>query len=518
VGKEEIIKELTAEVFGDLVSTKKENRGRASEKIVEYIKENSHLYTIRNDIKVEIWIYRDGIYIPEGKSYIKEFCRDITGDLYSPQLANQVISKIEADTFIDEQKFFNNTIIKEIPVKNGLLNIYNGKLSPYNPEKIFFTKIPITYDPSKDCPKIKQFFKDILKNDGDLNIIQELFGTLLEKDYRLEKAFMLLGTGRNGKGKSIELIKRFLGIENCCSVPLQELQNNSFRLSELQNKLVNVGSDISSKALNETGSFKELTGRDMISAKRKFLSDINFTSFAKQIFCANELPTTYDLTPAFFSRWIPMDFPFTFKTQEEIDKAEDKTNLKVIDPEIIDHIVSDDEFSGLLNWALEGLRRTIDNKNYSYSKTTDEVKNIWIRKSDSFSGFILDCLEYDWDSYITKKDMRKVYNEYCKFYKLKPSSDNKIKTLLSFEGVVEEKITIENNRERVWSGARFKQGGQGGQGVRGFSFHIIESKNSSLRSKTPDRLDTLDSNDLNNSKYDKNDGKLVVTEEFIEED
>jgi len=464
---DEEFKDFQYEILELLNSKEKEDKGVATEKIVKRIKLNNAIFTTRNDIKTEMWIYRSGIYVPHGRTYVKEYCRSITKKAFTPQLANQVISKIETDTYIDEQTFFNNNIVEEIPVKNGILNIHTKRLSKFTPEKVFFSKIPVEFDPKMDCPKIKQFFKDILKDESDIDLIQELFGTLLEKDYRLEKAFMFLGTGRNGKGKTVELIKRFLGIENCCSVPLQELQNDSFRLSELHNKLVNVGSDISSKALQETGSFKELTGRDMISAKRKFLSDIHFTSFAKQIFCANELPTTYDLTPAFFSRWVPMDFPYTFKTQEEIDKSKDKTNLKVIDPEVVDKIATSFELSGLLNWALEGLKRTIESKNFSHSKTADEVKNIWIRKSDSFSGFIMDCLEYDWDNYITKKELRIAYSKYCRHYKLKPSSDKKIKVLLSLEGIGEDREMVNDQREYVWSGVKFRIG-QGGQDGRGF--------------------------------------------------
>jgi len=467
-----------------------QKRTEATELMVRVIKENNFIYTTRNDIKSEIWIYRDGIYIPQGKTYIKEICRILTGVAFTPQLTNQVIAKIEADTYIDEQKFFNNVIVNEIPVQNGILNIYTRELNPFDPKKIFFTKLPIYYNKEKDCPKIKQFFKDIIKNEEDINVIQELFGTTLEKEYRLEKAFMFIGSGRNGKGKAIELIKRFLGIENSCSIPIQELQNDSFRLSELHNKLVNLGADIDYKSLKYTGSFKELTGRDMISAKRKFLPDINFTSFAKQIFCANELPLTYDLSPAFFSRWIILEFPYTFKTKEEIERAEDKTNLKVIDPEIIEHIISEEELSGLLNWALDGLDRTIKNKGFGYSKNTDEVKNLWIRKSDSFNGFLLDCIDYDWDSFMSKKELRVLYSNYCRYFKLKPSNDKRIKDILSLQGVAEDREMINDRQEYVWNGLKIKDFSQGSQNSRVF-YAIYEKSNLDIREKNPPNLTSL---------------------------
>jgi len=41
--------------------------------------------------------------------------------------------------------------------------------------------------------------------------MQEIIGHCILRDYKIEKAMMLTGSGRNGKGKSIEMIGKFLG-------------------------------------------------------------------------------------------------------------------------------------------------------------------------------------------------------------------------------------------------------------------------------------------------------------------
>lgn len=174
-------------------------KAEATEMMVEQIEKEEYLYTIRNDEKIEIWIYKCGIYIPQGRSYIQEHVRRILGEAYTTYTCNQVISKIEADTFIESKDFFSNNIIEEVPVLNGLLNIFTKKLNDYDPKKIFFSKIPITYDTEKDCPHIKKHFNTVLKNKDDPKVIQELFGYLLLKDYKIEKAVMFNGVGRNGR-------------------------------------------------------------------------------------------------------------------------------------------------------------------------------------------------------------------------------------------------------------------------------------------------------------------------------
>src|SRR3989344_9695056 len=83
---------------------------------------------------------------------------------------------------------------------------------------------------------------------------------------------------------------------------------------------------------------KQLTGRDYISANRKFLPRILFVNYAKLIFAANERPSPKDDSQAFFARWVLLDFPYTFTSQEEIDKEtnpEKKRLMKLRDENIL---------------------------------------------------------------------------------------------------------------------------------------------------------------------------------------
>lgn len=437
-------------------------RGEATETLVERILEEKHIYTTRDDERAEMWIYHEGIYIPQAKTYIKEYCRQVLGDAYTTTLANDVIAKIETDTYIDQKEFFGNIHEEEMATENGLLNIITRELRQFTPKEIFFNKIPIKYDPKEECPAIKKHFTAVLKNEEDLPVVQELFGYLLLKEYRFEKAFMFIGTGRNGKGKTIELMKAFLGIENCASVPLQQFETDNFAQGELFNKMANLAGDLDARALKHTGSLKTLTGRDLISASRKFLPRVHFVNYAKMVFAANQLPVTYDLTPAFFMRWILLEFPFVFLTEEEIKELpeKDQKNCKIKDPEIVKKITTDSELSGLLNFALDGLQKLLKQKDFSYSKSTEEVKTMWLRKSDSFAGFLMDCVEESEDvtPKISKQDLRKAYAVYCRKHKLKMVSDKQINfTLTTTYAVSEEREMVDGVRKSYWYGIKFKE-------------------------------------------------------------
>jgi len=441
-----------------------------TELIVQQILSSNHIYTTRSDEKTELFIYHEGIYIPQGKSFVKEFVREILQEAFTTYRCNNVIAKIEADTFINSEDLFSLDNVEEIAVENGVLNIFTRELSQFTPNKFFFNKLPVKYDPNKDCPIIKKHLEEVLRFGEDIKVMQELFGFCLLREYRIEKAFMLIGTGRNGKSKTIELMKRFIGIENCVNIPLQQLEIDNFALSELHNKMANLAGDIDDTTLKKTGNFKTLTGRDLISASKKFLPRVKFTNYAKLIFLANKLPRVYDMSEGFWNRWILLEFPYSFFSEKELNERIEEENCKLADPDIIEKLTTEKELSGLLNWSLDGLERLLKQKDFSYSKSTAETKEAWIRKSDSFRAFLMDCIEEEYGHDIEKQVLKRSYAEYCKKHKIEMVSDKSIKYTLTTNFAVTDKqkwISFSEDadpyskekgkRIYIWEGIKFKE-------------------------------------------------------------
>lgn len=447
----------------------KRQRDEATEMIVDFIMETERIYTTRDDNAAEMWIYHKGIYVPQGETYVREYVRKILGLAYSNPIVNRVVSKIQADSYIDQEKFFIEEEPHLLPVRNGVLNLKTKKLQAFSPDYTFFSKLPSIFDQSKDCPKIKKFLSQVLETEGDVTVIQEVFGYVLYREHFIERAFMLLGDGRNGKGKTMTLIKSLVGIENCVEVSLEELESDQYSLGALFKKLVNLCGDISKKALNHTGRFKKVTGRDQLSAQRKYKTRVTFENYSKQIFAANELPVAYDTSFAFFNRWIILDFPYTFVTPEELAVLDNKDGTyKLRDPNVIENLLCDEELSGVLNWALEGLTRLFENGDFSYSPSTESTKTKWIRCSDSCSAFIMDHIEADFDEHITKAELRATYARYCREHKLRVSGNKAIKDLMETQaGAFEDRLSDEK-RTNVWKGVKLKVNGQvgaSGQGI-----------------------------------------------------
>jgi hypothetical protein len=142
----------------------------------------------------------------------------------------------------------------------------------------------------------------------------------------------------------------------------------------------------------------------------------------------------------------------------DYDNAEDKSKLKIMNPDIIDTLTTPSEISGLLNEALDGLQRLFKQKAFSTTKGSDYVKSFWIRKSNSFIAFCMDEIEEDGEGYITKKELRKQYSNYCKKHNISGKSDIVIKRVLQETfGANEERKVVLDVQETIWSGIKLKK-------------------------------------------------------------
>ena len=112
--------------------------------------------------------------------------------------------------------------------------------------------------------------------------------------------------------------------------------------------------------------------------------------------------------------------------------------------------------SGLLNMALDGLDTILKNKRFSYSKGTQETKEMWIRKSDSFTAFCMDYLDEDENGRISKKVLKNAYYKYKKKHRVIGVGDKAFRiTLENMFGAND--FYQDNSGERFWDGIRFKE-------------------------------------------------------------
>jgi len=396
----------------------------------------------------ETYVYNEGIYEPGAEELIVAAIRRALDKKCNIVDRNETIAMVQDNTLLKRSVFQHNPDNK-ICLENGVFDLDTQEFREHSPLDYFLTKLPIKFDPAAKCPKIDKFQSEIV-DETDVETLNEATGYCLHRGYPLHKAFMLVGVGSNGKTTWLNMVKCFLGAENCSSVKLQNLEKGRFTTNALVNKFANIYPDLPDQALHRTGTFKMLVGGDQIGAEKKFGNHFTFQNHAKLLFSANKIPETKDDSDAFFRRWLIIVFGNQF-TQFTEKKA---------DPDLLRKLTTPEEMSGLFNKAVAALQRLLDRHQFHGDKPTAEWRVDYIKKSDPIAAFYMDCLEEinDPEIHVTKAALYQAFVNYCRNNKL-PVADNSVfskKIKAHFQWAQESRIRIEGKRIKVWTHLRLK--------------------------------------------------------------
>ena len=319
----------------------------------ELIKEYN-IITVNN----RMYVYKDGYY-QEDSRIIEQRMIQYYPNIKTQQ-RNEVLQYIKITTHLVTDTIERNPYI--INLKNTRLNIQTGEILDFTPDAIEFERIPIIYSELAYSSDIDKLFNRVFEEDVEsIHLIEEMLGYCLIKHCKYEKGFLLTGSGSNGKSTFLELVKAFLGDANYSSLELDKVTNR-FSTASLENKLANIGDDINSKILSDTGTLKKLFSGQSLEVERKGVDGYTLRPYAKHIYSCNEIPRAYDKTDGFYRRWIMIPFNAKFSVNDED-----------YDPLIGEKIVTDNSLSYLLNRALIGAKRLIQNGRFTQS---DKVRDV----------------------------------------------------------------------------------------------------------------------------------------------
>ncbi|MCH1962328.1 phage/plasmid primase, P4 family [Clostridium perfringens] len=268
-----------------------------------------------------------------------------------------------------------------VNVRNGLLDIRDMSFKEHTPSYLSTVQLNVEYNPQVDCPQFKKFLNEVL-DCKLIPLVQEIVGYLLTTNTVSQKAFVFWGPARTGKSTLLWVVEYLLlGKKNVSNIPWQEI-GDKFKTAELLGKLANVFSDLPSKSIDDTGIFKVVTGEDYLMAEKKNKNPFKFKPFARLVFSCNELPRNYvDRTEGFYRRLIIVPF------NRQIEKSKIDKALKY---------KFQREKEGILNWALEGLKRLYENNfEFSENELTDGVKKEYKRENNNVISFVEECCEID---------------------------------------------------------------------------------------------------------------------------
>lgn len=371
------------------------DKSLGSQCIADYLIGRFHLKTL-GEKKRDIYLYKNGIYV-FGENTIRAEIQRILGSLVSKHYKNEIFEKIKDSTTTDRKEF--NVSRDLINLESEVFDIKTGKITKHDPKNLFLNKIPTSFSKDADCPTIKKFLSEILDNDY-IPVIQEWFGYALYRSYFIKKAIIFVGEGDTGKTTLLRLLERFIGKDNVSGVSLQKITSDKFAVANFYNMHINIYDDLSFKDVNDNGAFKIATGGGSITGEHKFGEQFQFENYAKLTFACNKIPDVKDPNDAaYFGRWIIIHFRHEITSPDKF---------------LIDKITTSEELSGLLNFALAGLKRLLANQNFSYDKAPHEIKKEMQRSGSVIAQFVHDCLKEATGKWISKANTHEAFVQYAR--------------------------------------------------------------------------------------------------------
>lgn len=285
-----------------------------------------------------LWSYSNGFWKSDGEDLVTYRTGHLLGDEARPAHTATLIHFMKTEA----QTIFGLGPERYINLKNGMLDWRTGLLTPHSPTYYSTVQLPHFWNPNASCPTVDEFLLQVAHEDL-IDLIWEIIGICIYTGIGFQQAIFLDGGGRNGKGTLVRLIEQLIPGEFVSHIELQSFSTDKFAKAQVFNKILNVVGDLSSKALNDTSLFKQLTGQDTISADYKYGATFDYKSEATLLFAANELPYSSDTTHGFFERLLIVPFDKVTLKKDEVDHS--------LEPRMAL------ELEGVLVKAIEGLRR-----------------------------------------------------------------------------------------------------------------------------------------------------------------
>jgi len=335
-----------------------------------------------------------------------------------------------------------------IPCSNGFLLISTRQVIPATPA-LFVTAsldFPVHDNPSQPSEWLK-FLSGIWPDDAESReSLSEAIGYMLTDATDQQKAFMLVGPKRSGKGTILRIIEALVGRHNKVSPSFNSL-GQSFGLAPLIGKRIAMISDarLSHRADQAaiTENILRITGEDSVSVDRKFKEAWNGKLPTKFLVATNELPSFSDASAALASRFIIYRFTRSFIGSEDFT--------------LTDRIKA--ELPGILMWALDGLQRMRKRGRLIQPSSGQSMADELEEMTSPITQFVDDACVVNIAATVPITDLFQSWTDWCKDNGRDHPGTVQVfgkQLTAAFPNVSKARIAENGSRVRVYTGIRVR--------------------------------------------------------------
>ena len=373
---------------------------------------------VRRDNR-SLWAYDNGVWKPEGERALEHAARRALSSMnYGANVLAELKAQARSDPRAEVEAETFELEAGSLAVENGLIDLERAAdgssdaRRDLTPEDYALRRLPVAYDPDAGYEEWNDLVEEWTE-EGRADALQEYVGYCLNRgSMPIHRALMLVGSGANGKGTFLHVVRQLLGVDNTSSIELQTLANEKDAVADFYGSLANIDDDLSARSLGKgLGMFKKLVAGDRVRARRLYEDGFEYHATGKHLYAANEVPDVNvpDDDEAFWRRWLLVEFPNHYPAGER-------------DPNLRDRLTTDEALSGVLNWAIQGWDRLLEQGHFTNEEHEAYAKRQrWQSWGESVDKFLSDCVERDPDAdNITTKQAYNHYLAWCEANGLDP--------------------------------------------------------------------------------------------------
>jgi putative DNA primase/helicase len=316
----------------------------------------------KEEIRARIYKFLDAARVTTPQGRLAPFSpnRDKVANVLDALAAEtQLLGKIRPPVWLHDNVEIPAPEI--VSCSNGLLHLPTRKLLPHSPNFFSLNAVDYAFEPDAGEPHGWLEFLNILWGDDQeaIDTLQEVFGLALTGNTAHQKAFLLIGPRRSGKGTIARVLAGTIGPENVAGPSLSGLAQN-FGLEPLVGKRLAIIPDARLRRADQqivAERLLSITGEDLLTIDRKNLRAWTGRLSARFLILTNELPWLMDASGALVSRFIVLTLTKSFYGRE--------------DKMLTDRLLR--ERPKILNWAIAGWDRLARRGCFLQPKSSNQI-------------------------------------------------------------------------------------------------------------------------------------------------
>ncbi|MFI9505621.1 phage/plasmid primase, P4 family [Nocardia sp. NPDC052566] len=288
-----------------------------------------------------------------------------------------------------------------ISCANGLLHVRGRRLHAHTPA--YFNTVTVPFDYCVDAPPPiawLEFLASIWPEDADsVALLQEYTGYILSGRTDMQKALLLIGPTRSGKGTYARLLTALVGHGNAAGPTLASLGTN-FGLAPLLGKPLAVVADArlgGGDVRTVVERLLSITGEDMLTVDRKFKEPWSGKIASRFVILSNELPRFGDASGAIANRFLVLQMTRSFLGKED----------RTLDARLTA------ELPGILSWALDGLDRLVRHGRFTVPAASQDATTLMMDLASPISAFVRDCCVRTASAHVPSTTIYEAWKSWC---------------------------------------------------------------------------------------------------------